>query len=333
MNAISKFGARQIPYWAHPTHPVMRTILGRAKDAMWRRRLLQLILWLALGGAAVAAGSFIASDQTTNESPTLNEILYWPLIAGQTLAMVLAIFMTANAVSVERQKQTWDSLKLSLVGVSLTLRARWAAVFYRLAPLLLIITVGRAIYIGVLLDDITEFQGRALDLRISGITPAVSLDVTLIIMALSMTALLIQPFVAVALAAAIGLLMSVFTRTRGVVILGLLLMIGLRLGLTAVGIVAGDAVFFNVGDGVKPELADLAENNNPEAWARLIFSSSEGDQMLNLMHLDTLGQIWTDLDYGIYIGAAMLGVVLLQAIIANAAVLFAAWAATRPTSN
>lgn len=333
MNAFSKFGARQIPEWAHPQHPVMRTILGRSTASGWRRRLLQLFILGAFVGAVVAAGSFVASDQTTNESPTINEILYWPLIAGQTLAMVLAIFMTTNAVSVERQKQTWDSLKLSLVGVSLTLRARWAAVFFRLAPLLLVITIGRAIYLGVLIDDILEFQGRALDLRISGITPAVSLDVTLIIMALSMTAFLIQPFVAVALAAALGLLLAVFTRSRGVVILGLLLLVGLRLGLTAGAVFVGDDVFQNVGDGVKPELAEIAADSSAEAWGRLLFSSAEGDQMLNLMHLDTLGQIWTDVDYGVYVGAIMLGIVLLQAVLANVAVLFAAWSAARPTKN
>jgi hypothetical protein len=333
MNAISKFGARQIPGWAHPDHPVMRTILNRNNQGSWRRRLLQLFLLLGFIAAAVAAGFFVASDQTTNETPTLNEVLYWPLVALQTLVMVLAIFMTTNAVSVERQKQTWDSLKLSLVGVSLTLRARWAAVFYRLAPLLVVITIGRAAYLGVLLSDILEFQGRALDLRISGITPGVSLDVTLIIMALSMTAFLIQPFVAVALGAAIGLLLSVFTRTRGVVILGLLLLVGLRLALTAGGIVVGDEIFQNVGDGVQPALAEIAEETPAEAWAHLLFSSAEGDQMLNLMHLDTLGQIWTDVDYGIYVGAVMLGIVLLQAIIANVAVLFAAWSASRPTNN
>lgn len=333
LNTISKFGYRQVPYWAHPNHPVMRTILGRGSGL--RRQLLQLVLVIVMAGAFVAAGAVFAAEQTSNESATINEILYWPLIAGQTLAMVLALFMTANAVTVERQKQTWDSLKLSLVGVGLTLRARWASVFYRLGWLLLIITIGRMAYIAIMLEDMTEFQGRALDLRISGITPEVSLDVTVIIMALTMTAFLIQPFVAVALAASVGLLMSVFTKTRGVVVLGMLLLVGLRLGITASGIVVGDTIFRDVGGGVTPELAELASasETETEAWARLLFSSVEGDQMLNLMHLDTLGLVWTDVEYGIYIGAIMLGIVLFQAIVANVLVIFAAWRATRPTQS
>lgn len=333
LNTLSKFGYRQVPPWAHPEHPVMRTVLGSNRAVGLRRRFLQLILLIAFMGAAVAAGAVIASGTTENESPTVNEILYWPLVAGQILAMILAITFTTNAVAVERQKQTWDSLKLSLHGVGLTLRARWAAVFYRLGWLLFAITIGRIAYLVILLDDITGFQGRALDLRISGITPDVSLDVTVIVLALSMTAFLIQPFVAVALGAAIGLLISVFTRTRGVVVLGLLLLIGLRLGLSIGSIVLGDTVLEDVGTGVKPELAEIAADNSTDAWFRLLLSSTEGDQMLNLMHLDTLGQIWADIDYSIYIGAIMLGIVISQAIVANLLVIFAAWSAARPTRN
>src|SRR5690606_25445013 len=151
--------------------------------------------------------------------------------------------LTANVIAVERQKQTWDTLKLSLSGVALTLRARWIAVFFKLGWLLFFITVGRLIYIAILLRDITEFQGRALDLRISGITPEVSLDVTVLIMAAQMTAFVLLPFIAVAFAAAIGLFVSVLTHTRSVVILGLLLLIGLRLGTTIGAILVGNTVF------------------------------------------------------------------------------------------
>ena len=144
--------------------------------------------------------------------------------------MLGAIALTSNTVSIERQKQTWDSLKLSLNGVGLSIACTLGIHLLSIGLVTVFaITVGRIIYIAVLLDDMTEFQGRALDLRISGITPEVSLDLTIIIMALNMTAFIVQPFVAVALAGAIGLMLSVFTKTRGVVILGLLLLIGLRL--------------------------------------------------------------------------------------------------------
>lgn len=333
LNALSKFGYRQVPPWAHPQHPVMRTVMGYTSRTKLTRRLLVVVLLLVITGASVAAGYVIANSTTENNEPTINEILYWPLVAGQTIAMLLAIAMTTNAVTVERQKQTWDSLKLSLAGVGLTLRARWASVFYRLAWLLIIITVGRLIYVGVLLNDMTQFQGRALDLRISGITPSISLDMTVIILSLHMTAFIIQPFVAVALAAAIGLFISVFTRSRGVVILGLGLLVALRLGLTAGSIFVGNSIFEDVGMGVTPELAEISVDNSTDAWYRILLSATEGDQMLKLLHLDTLGQIWADVDYGVYVGGIMLGLVLVEAILANAIVIFAAWRASKPTND
>ncbi|PJF41976.1 MAG: hypothetical protein CUN55_10760 [Phototrophicales bacterium] len=332
-NALSKFGYRQIPSWAHPSHPIMRTVLGRSNRLKWSRRIFLWLILLLVTTAAIAAGYIIAGTTTENTEPTISEILYWPLVGAQTLAMILAIAMTTNAVNIERQKQTWDSLKLSLAGVGLTLRARWAAVFYRLSWLLFVITIGRLVYIGILLDDMTEFQGRALDLRISGITPSVSLDLTVIIISLHMTAFVIQPFVAVALAAAAGLVVSVFMRGRGVMILGLGLLIALRLLITVGSILLGNSVLENIGLGVKPELAEIANENTVDAWYRLILSSAEGDQMLKILNLDTLGQIWADIDYGIYLGAIMLIVVLVEAILANMLVIFAAWRASKPTND
>jgi hypothetical protein len=275
----------------------------------------------------VALTASYFANQDNGDAPPLREVLYWPLVLAQIAAMLFAVAMTANTVAIERQKGTWDSLKMSLSGVSMTLRARWAAVFFRLGWLLLVISLGRAAYIGLLLDDLVEFQGRALDLRISGITPQVSLDLAVILMAALMTAFILEPFVAVALASAIGLGVSVLTRTRSIVILGLLLLIGVRLAITMAAIVAGGTVF--EGDlGVTTELAELSDT---QAGYRLVFASSEGDMMLKLLNLDTLGQVWADVHYAIYIGAALLGVVLVQALIANVLVLLAAWWAARPS--
>lgn len=329
LNTLSRIGYNQLPRWARPDHPIMRSVMGYGRSSTWRRRFMMLLLMIFISAIAVALGYVVAQNQAIQgEEPTVRDILYWPLVGAQTLALVLAIALTTNVIALERQKQTWDTLKLSLSGVSLTLRARWIAVFFKLGWLLALITIGRLIYVGLLLDEMVEFQGRALDLRISGITPEVSLDVTVILMAAMMTAFILMPFVAVAVAAAIGIVVSVFTRTRSVVILGLLLLIGLRLATTIGSLVVGNTVFSETG--VSNDLATLDRNT---AWYRLLFSSAEGDMMLRLFHLDTLGQIWADVSYTIYIGGVMLLVVLVQAMIANGLVLYAAWRATKPSSN
>ena len=329
LNILTRVAYGQLPRWAQPEHPIMRTILGNKGQSTWQRRFLRFLVLVIIGVAAIGIGYVIANNDTPDgESPALRTILYWPLVGAQTIAILLGIALTTNTVANERQKQTWDSLKLSLNGVSLTLRARWMSVFFRLAPLLFLITLGRLVYLGLLLDEMVEFQGRALDLRISGITPEVSLDVTIIIMAAHMTAFILLPFVAVALAASIGLVMSVFTRTRSVVILGLLLLIGLRLATTAGTLILGEEVYEKT-TGVTTKLATL---EGTEAWYHLLLPAIEGDMMLKLLHLDTLGQIWADVENTIYTGALVLGIIILQAILANALVLFAAWRATKPTA-
>ena len=322
---IARIGYSQLPPWARPAHPIMRSIMG-SRSATLKRRLLKFLLFLAAMAVAVGLGYIIANNQTANETPTTREILYWPLVGGQIIAMLLAVALTANVVAIERQKQTWDSLKLSLSGVSLTLRARWISVFFKLGWLLAAITIGRIVYTGLLLRDMTEFQGRALDLYISGITPEISLNVAMLLMAAIMTAFILLPFIAVGLGAAIGLLMSVYTQTRSIVILGMLLLIGLRLAITAGAIVVGNTVFEEVG-----VVSELFQMDNSTAWYRIIFASVEGDMMLKLVNLETLGQIWADVENTVYIGGVILGVVLVQAILANAIVLFAAWRATKPT--
>ncbi len=327
LGTLKKFSYRQLPHWAQPDHPIMRSVMGYNRQTNWRRMLLRLGFLIALIAVAVAAG-YIYAEQNSDEAPTLRETLYWPLVAGQILAMLLAIIITTNVVAQERQQQTWDSLKLSLIGVGLMLRARWASVFFRLWWLMAAITIGRLVYFILMLQDMTEFQGRALDLYISGITPEISLDSAILLMTALMTSFILQPFISVALAAAVGIMISVFTHTRSVVILGLLLLVGLRLATSVGSLVVGGTIFENTV-GITPEVAELSTT---QAWSRLVLSSLEGDMMLKLFHLDTLGQIWADVKNAVYIGGIMLALTLIQAVIANILVIFAAWRASKPSS-
>jgi hypothetical protein len=141
LNAIARIGYNQLPGWARPEHPIMRSVMGYNRKTGWQRRLLLLLLTAFLSAVAVGLGYIIARSNAGDENPTLREILYWPLVGAQTMALLLAIYLTTNVIALERQKQTWDTLKLSLSGVSLTLRARWISVFFKLSWLLGAITM------------------------------------------------------------------------------------------------------------------------------------------------------------------------------------------------
>lgn len=326
LNIITKIGYQQLPRWAHPDHPIMKNVMGHGRARGWRVLLMRFFFWIGAIAAAIGLGYAIANRNT--QDPTVREILYWPLVGGQILAMVIGVALTANVIAIERQKQTWDSLKLSLTGVSLTLRARWISVYFRLWWLLAAITIGRLVYIGFFLRDMAEFQGRALDLYISGIDPEISLDGAVLLLTALLTAFILQPFIEVGLAAAIGIIVAVFTHTRSVVILGLLLLIGLRLAISVSALLIGTTIFEASG-GVT---LDLYQMETSRAWYRLMLTSLEGDMGLKLMNLETLGQIWADVKNSVYIGGAMLVAVVVLGLIADGLVRFSAWRATKPTS-
>src|SRR5207247_711501 len=71
----------------------------------------------------------------------------------------------------EVQHGTWDTLKVTTDGAILTMKTRWAVVFYRLRWLLVILLLTRVVFIVGALIDLSSFQGRYLDLLLSGTTP------------------------------------------------------------------------------------------------------------------------------------------------------------------
>jgi hypothetical protein len=70
-----------------------------------------------------------------------------------------------------------------------------------------------------------------------------------------------------------------------------------------------------------------------EGWGRTLLLTLQGDLGLRLLNLETLGNLWSDLENGIYIGGVVLVGVILMAMIANGLVLFAAWRAAKPAKS
>lgn len=313
---------RQLPEWARPTHPMMQYILGRQATTRRSRWLRALLVMLSVG-LAVAVSYFAVLQN--NDTPRIREILYYPLVALTLLMQVLTLAITTNSIALERQKQTWDSLQISLVGAATNIRARWVSIFYRLRLMLLVVFAARLVYIALLMVDMTDFEGRAIDVRIIGISPEVSLEVAVFLLAALMTAAIVQPFVALAFDSAIGMLVAVFTQQRSVGILTTVVLMGARIILTLGAVIQGNQVVN--ANGTTPA---ILENSTEQAWAQVLLLSTQGDLSLRLLNLETLGNLWADLDNGIYLGGVVLAVVMLQAAVANSLVLLAAWRAAKP---
>ncbi len=317
---IAKLWFSQFPQWARPDHPIMRSIIGFSQKISMRRRILRILLFVIVV-ALVAGGSYYVNDEID-----VRELLYAPLVFTQVIAVIIAMTMTANAVATEQQRGTWDTLKLTLTGVPLTLRARWIAVFHQMWWLLAVIVLGRMVYLGLLLNDLTEFQGRALDLYISGITPEVSLDGAILLMVAFMTAFVMQPVIAVAVSAAIGVVLSVTIRSRAMVFVLMLLVIGIHLALVFVGISLGDEHILQQTQAITPTTLD-----SQDGWSSLMLMTLFGDMGIKLTELETQGQIWAQLENGIYLGGIYLAAIVVIGLVSNIVVVVSATRAAKPT--
>lgn len=303
--------ARQLPDWMRREHPALRHELGPANASPARSRYLRALLGVLAGLALVGVGYLIATgllahDPGANAVEALNRILYVPALLLQLILIAAAFSLTIGKVAREVRYQNWDNLRATPDGIALSLRARWGAVFYRLRPLLGAVLLIRAILLIGLLWDLTAFQGRYLDLLISGITPAISLPLAVVLLALLMTAALMLPVTSMGLNAALGLLLSTMLRQRTVITLVQVTYVLLRISV-ALGLVWAAGLFLNGGVLL----------NDPAAWLLIAAAALIGDWGLALLSLGLSAGMWTNIPYGVMMGAALLAAALLQATIAD----------------
>lgn len=309
--------ATQLPPWAREDHPILRYELGRSKQITRRARYLRaagaafalaLLFW---AGYAIATGLF-QNPPGQNLTEGMMAIAFWPTLALQVLLQMAALTLTVNTVSEQKRRATWDNLRATETGANLTLRTRWATVYYRLMPLLIVVTVIRAALIVGILIDLTAFQGRYIDLLINNVTPDVSPVVGALLLAFLMTASLLLPFTSVGLDAAIGLLISVTVQQRIYSVMTQMIVIMLRLAIV-VALVIGATQFIR-GD---LRLTDGA------AWALMGAFAGFGDWGLSYLHLGFYSEVWATIPYAILLGVALLAFAMLESLVSEWLLAFA----------
>jgi len=320
----------QLPDWARPDDPVLRYSLRRDQRPLTPMRWLWRLAVVA-AVAALLAMSLLAYDMRSPlgmrdpGGSMLHTVLYFPLLIVQWAGLVIALLSASNAVSNERQRGAWEDLKITSHGAEKIMRAQWAAVFYQMRWALALLIAMRVVFAGLMLADLTDFQGYRLDLYISGIRPDVSPEVAVILLAALMTAALLQFPVLVGLNAAVGLVLSAAFRRRGMTSLVRLAAFLLVSGGLIVCLSAGQSILDSTYTYVR--ISMLAR------WVGLLLSGAFGDQGLRFMDLQTFLQTWTDVDFGVLLGAALLAVVVVEVILTHALLALAVRLASRPESE
>lgn len=332
----------QLPDFARPGHPVMRYLMlreGRKQSRQGRAlRVVAILLMLVL---LFLTGWLISTEfgrtplVTPNPLDVVFLVLYWPLVAIQFLVRILALNTTVGVVAAEVRNGTWDTLKITTDGVLLTMKARWATAFYRLWLLLTVLLIARIVFVGIALVDLSSFQGRYLDLLLTGSVPFgppnfpadASIIVGILVVAMMMTAAILSPFTTIAFDAALGMLIGSIARGRFVGTVAQVVVMSVRFILTGWALWVGAALLsMTPYVDLASRLSGGIENKPFLGWLGTFFGIAEGDLGLTLMHLPHVLKVWLDFDYGILIGVAFLGYVLLQALFAN---LLIRWAGRR----
>lgn len=301
----------QLPNWARTENPLLRYELGRVTRVPKTRQYVRaagfiaLILVLYWGGYLIAT-NFLQTDSGQNLTERLIVIVFWPTLVLQVLMQIVALSLTVNVVAEHKRRQTWDNLRATEGGAALAFRTHWAAVFYRLRPMLAVILLVRIILIFGILYDLTAFQGRYIDLLINGVIPDVSPIVAALLLAFLMTASLLLPFTTVGMDAALGLLISVSVQQRIYSVMTQMIIIILRVGLV-IGLTYAATQFIR-GQLALPDGA---------AWALMGVFSALGDWGLSFLHLGFYSEIWATIPYAIFMGIGLLLFTMAQSALAE----------------
>jgi hypothetical protein len=192
-----------------------------------------------------------------------------------------------------------------------------------------LILLARIVFIGLMLVVIaTQYQGKYVDLLLSGTTPFGLPDVPdwtraiigIVITSTMLTASLLAPFTATALNASLGMAIGTLARGRLLGLLGQVSLVLARVVITAFALELG-AVALS-GQVITSPFA-LFVSTPFLAWLGAFIGIAEGDMGLSLLFLPSITRLWADREYGVMVGVVFLIYTLGQAALANVLVKWA----------
>jgi len=306
-----KYLTGQLPPWAQPQHPILQYQLRTKQIDTRSARLMRalgvvIVLLVLIGGGYLYATNFLQNPAGSNLTDGIWRVLFFPTLIIQVILRIAVFSIGVGSVAIDRRNQTWDNLRATEKGAEITLRTRWAAMFYRMRDPIAGVLILRLILIAGILYDLTAFRGGYLDMLTANITPEVPVVIGILLLSALMTAGLLLPLTGLGIDMALGLLVSTMIRQRTYAALVQAILILVRVGIV-VGMLYGVTQFIQ-GEW---QLADW------QAWGLVGGFAALGDWGLILMQLGSAGEIWAIIPYGVLFGVTLLVFALLQAIVTD----------------
>lgn len=294
--------ARQIPAWAHPSHPILQYELAHVHHTRSRRQQIVAIFFVMLGlglGGYLYAINAPADDNIT---AFIWRVLYFPLVLMQVLTSIVALAYGVASVNKARSQNTWDALRTTENGTAFALRARWIAILYRLRLPILMIMLARIILIIGMLRDVGAYDGLYLVMLTANLSNTLPIEwLGLWVIALIMTLNILLPLTMIAFATGLGILISVMVHTRIYAVTAQIFLTMLQL-ITTIG----------MGLALSQTLNGTLSLSKEALFALVLGYSSFGDWGLLYAQLNTIGELWSIVPYGLFIAVILVAVMLLQ---------------------
>ena len=297
-----------LPQWA--MNPLLEYKWLHPRVDNSRRGFVMQMLALALslaGAALIYASTTGLAGGSQSATRLVWQSLYFPTLLLQVLIMTVALPLGATAFDVQSQGNSWDNLRVTEIGAGLALRARWMGIVYRLrAPIIAILLLRLILALGIL-SDLAAFGGNYVKmLSADALASTADLPISLLLIALSLTASVLLPLPMIASFAALGILLGVAVRDRlFAAMVQILLVISLVVFVSSASYAVAQLLQGNLA------LPDMAK------FLLFLSYSGYGDWGLSLLQLGSLGAVWQRVPFGILSGLGLAGLLLTQALIAD----------------
>lgn len=301
----------ELPSWAKATNPLLRYEVYRNRPLQSRRasvvRISGWVVFLAmllLGGYAYATGGFQRGIQLPY-TMDLWRILFFPVLFLQAILRIAGMSFGATAIIGERRQQRWDNLRATEFGAEISLRSRWVFIlFYKLRILLFVILSARFVLLLGILYELTSMQGSYLDILSSRSLSPLPLEVSIVLLAAFMSALLLLPITATGIDIALGLLVATTIRNRAFA--GALQVIWVWFNVLLVG-----WLFFMMQRIMN---GTIELDAFPSVLVVGAFATI-GDWGLTLSQLSQTGDLWAQIPYTIYVGGFLFLYTIVQIMV------------------
>lgn len=302
-----------LPDWARRDSALLRYRLANSSGGIGT--LLQVTGWLlATGLAALFIEAYSPAD--ANIGRRIWQSSQLPTLALQMVTWAVAFVWGSATAGGQRSRKTWDSLRATESGVALALRMRWLGILLRLRAPIMAILLLRLLYCFGMWVELSAFGGHhGSMLALQALPPLPDAWLALPLIAATMAALLLLPFCALGLGAALGILLSVLIRGRLFAALAQILIVSAQLLWVAASSLPLNFVWLQL------------RGETQFAW--LLLYGALGDWGLSLGQLRNLGELWSSVPGGAGIGPALLCLALAGGFAADGLLRLAAQLAER----